>query len=307
MSTHSKTGARKSAAEWRAGGTDLSERRRSGISAGPIADLRPTASMRRIAWSKGGGAKIGASVTVAEIASDPRLGAAYAGLTAAANGLATPQIRHLATIGGNLAQKTRCWYYRNPGIGCLKKGGSDCPARGGNHLYGVIFDSGPCVAPHPSSLAAALLAYEATVTTDRRKRITISQLLGSGGTSDNTLEPGETITGVELPPAAEGERARYKRAIGRAYAEWPLVEIVVRVVVANGRFEFARLAAGGVAAVPLRLEAAERAMMGKAASAGTIEHAAAEARTGANPLPMTAYKLDLLEGLLRDVLGHCVE
>src|SRR6202000_291503 len=111
--------------------------------------------------------------SIATIAADPRLGAAYPGLTAAAAGLATPQIRQVATLGGNLAQRSRCWYYRDPHIACFKKGGSSCPAREGNHLYGVAFDLGPCVAPHPSTLAAALLAYDATITTDRRNGLTI--------------------------------------------------------------------------------------------------------------------------------------
>ncbi len=99
------------------------------------------------------------------IAADAQIVRAYPGLAAAAGGLATPQIRHLATVGGNLAQRSRCWYFRNPHFDCFKKGGSDCPSRAGNHLYGVAFDLGPCVAPHPSTLAAALLAYDATVAT----------------------------------------------------------------------------------------------------------------------------------------------
>jgi xanthine dehydrogenase YagS FAD-binding subunit len=309
MSAQSKHGTGTVVAEWRAAGTDLSERRRSGVSAGAVADLAPTAAMRRIAWSKAGAARIGASVTVAEIASNRRLVGSYAGLAATAIGLATPQIRHLATLGGNLAQKTRCWYYRNPEISCLKKGGSACPARAGNHLYGVAFDLGPCVAPHPSSLAAALVAYEATVSTDRRKRLTMAETLGDGshGASDNALQPGEVITVVEIPPPVEGERAVYKRAIGRMHAEWPLVEVVARVVVAEGWFELAKLAAGGIAPVPMRLDAAEKTLHGKPANPETIARAAAAAVTGASPLPMTAYKVDLLEGLVRDVLEQCLD
>jgi xanthine dehydrogenase YagS FAD-binding subunit len=184
--------------------------------------------MLGVAWKADAGARIGASVTIAAIASDRRLAAGYPGLAATAAGLATPQIRHLATLGGNLAQRSRCWYYRNPDIVCQKKGGAECPARAGNHLYGVAFDLGPCVAPHPSSMAAALMAYEAAVTTDRRHGLTIQALLGDGssGTSDHALQPGERITVIELPPPAAGERAKYKRAISRAYAEWPLVEVV---------------------------------------------------------------------------------
>jgi xanthine dehydrogenase YagS FAD-binding subunit len=142
-------------AEFRASGTDLSERRRSGVSRGPLVDIVPTSDMIGIAWNAAGAAQIGASTSIAAIAADARVAAAYPGVAAAAGGLATPQIRHLATLGGNLAQRSRCWYYRNPHIACLKKGSDRCPAREGNHLYGVVFDLGPCVAPHPSTMATA--------------------------------------------------------------------------------------------------------------------------------------------------------
>ena len=188
--------------EFRAAGTDLSERRRSGVSTGPLIDIAAQPDMTSMLWGADGTLRIGAFTTIAAIASDSRIAAAYPGLAASAQGLATPQIRHLATLGGNLAQRSRCWYYRNPQIACLKKGGSDCPARSGNHLYGVAFDLGPCVAPHPSTLAAALLAYDATILTDRRSCLTIAELFGDGsdGTADNALMPGELIRGVELRP-----------------------------------------------------------------------------------------------------------
>src|SRR5439155_12137809 len=130
-------------------------------------------------WGTDGSLRIGAFTTIAAIAADARIAAAYPGMAASAQGLATPQIRHLATLGGNLAQRSRCWYFRNPHIACLKKGGSDCPSRGGNHLYGVAFDLGPCVAPHPSPMATALLASDASVVTDQRT-LTIAKLSGDG-------------------------------------------------------------------------------------------------------------------------------
>ncbi len=290
--------------EFRAAGTDLSERRRSGVSTGPLVDIAAQPDMTSMAWGADGTLRIGASTTIAAIAGDSSIAAAYPGLTASAQGLATPQIRHLATLGGNLAQRTRCWYYRNPHIACLKKGGSDCPARNGNHLYGVAFDLGPCVAPHPSTLAAALLAYDATVITDRRVGLTIADFLGNGalGTADNALLSGELIKGIELPAALNGERALYKRAVSRTHAEWPLVEVCARAVIEDGAFRFIRLAAGGIAPVPLRLAAVEAALTGKPANAVNIADAAALAATGAKPLPMTGYKLDLLQGLVRDLL-----
>jgi xanthine dehydrogenase YagS FAD-binding subunit len=289
--------------EFRAAGTDLSERRRSGVSAGPLLDIAVQPDMTSMLFGADGTLRIGAATTIAAVAADARISAAYPGVAASAQGLATPQIRHLATLGGNLAQRSRCWYYRDPHIACLKKGGSECPARSGNHLYGVAFDLGPCVAPHPSTMAAALLAYDANVITDRRC-LTIRDALGDGsnGGADNALQSGELIKGIELPAPLPGERALYKRAISRSHAEWPLVEVCARAVVKDGVFQFIRLAAGGIAPVPLRLAAVETALQGKAANAANIASAAAQAVTGAKPLPMTGYKLDLLKGVVQDLL-----
>lgn len=292
------------AAEFRAAGTDLSERRRSGVSRGPLIDLvRPTGAPD-VFWNENGAARISAFTTIAALAADARLSTAYPGLTAAAAGLATPQIRHVATLGGNLAQRSRCWYFRDPHISCLKKTGDTCPARNGNHLYGVAFDLGPCVAPHPSTMAAALMAYDATVTTNLRRSLDIATLLGDGsnGRADNCLEAGEIIQSIDLGIPIDGERALYRRAIGRSYAEWPLVEIVVRAVIANGAFKLVRIVAGGIAPVPLRLAAAESALQGAAVNATTVDRAVAQSTAGAKPLAMTGYKLDLLWGLARDLL-----
>lgn len=295
--------------EWRAAGTDLSERRRSGVSRGPVTDLAPVPQMLEVTWNADGGLRIGASVTIATIGSNESIVKSYPGIAETASGLATPQIRHLATLGGNLAQRSRCWYFRNPDISCIKKGGSACPARKGNHLYGIVFDLGPCVAPHPSSMAAALLAYEATVETDRRNKLTIREVLGDGsdGSSDHALRPGETITAVDIPAPVSDERAIYLRAISRAYAEWPLAEVVARAQIKDGAFRSVRLAAGGIAPVPLRLAAAEAMANGASANSETVARVARAAIEGASPLPMTDYKVALLEGLIQDALSRCIE
>jgi xanthine dehydrogenase YagS FAD-binding subunit len=291
-------------AEFRAAGTDLSERRRSGVSKGALIDIAAAPELTAIEWGADGALRVSAFTTIAAIGGNERIATAYPAIAAAALGLATPQVRHLATLGGNLAQRSRCWYFRNPHIDCLKKGGPDCPARSGNHLYGVAFDLGPCVAPHPSTMATALLAHDASVATDQRGALTIGELLGDGsnGAADHALRPGEMIRSIALPPPLSGERASYKRAISRTHAEWPLAEVCARVVVKNGTFEFIRIAAGGIAPVPLRLTAAEAALQGKPANAATIAEAATRTASGANPLPMTGYKLDLLSGLVKDLL-----
>jgi xanthine dehydrogenase YagS FAD-binding subunit len=134
--------------------------------------------------------------------------------------------------------------------------------------------------------------------------LSVADLLGDGsdGRTDHALAPGEMITKIALPVPLAGERAAYKRAISRTYAEWPLVELCARAVVADGIFKTVRLSAGGIAPVPLRLAASEAALQDKPANAATVAEAARLATSGATPLPMTAYKLDLLEGLVRDLM-----
>ncbi|HXT07245.1 MAG TPA: FAD binding domain-containing protein [Roseiarcus sp.] len=292
------------AAEYRAGGTDLSERRRSGVSRGPLVDIAAPEAQGGVWRQADGGLRIGALTTIAAVAADAAVGQGYPGLAAAAAGLATPQIRRVATVGGNIAQRNRCWYFRNPEVACLKKGGQGCPMRAGNALYGVVFDRAPCAAPHPSTLAAALLACDARLDTNRRRDLPIAEALGNGQASaaETSLGAGELIEAIALPAPVAGERAAYRRAIGRAHSEWPLVELVVSATLEAGVFARIRVVAGGVAPVPLRLEAVEAAVLGRPASAETFAAAMAAATSGANPLAQARYKLALLQGLVRDLL-----
>ncbi len=291
--------------ELMAGGTDLMERRRSGISRRAVASVRRTTENQQNSWGADGAAAIGSLVSLAEVAMHPQLALAYPGLTAAALGSATPQIRSIGTVGGNLAQRSRCWYYRNPQMPCLKKGDDVCPARAGNHLYGVVFDQGPCVAPHPSTLGSALLTYDAAVSTNRRQRLSIADFFGDGQTAarDNMLDDDEVIIAIHLPPPQAGEQAAYRRAVSRTHAEWPLVEAAMRINRSSSIVISAQVAVGGVAPVPLRLTAVETVLVGSSLTDDTIATAVACAAARANPLPMARYKVALMEGVLRDLLA----
>jgi xanthine dehydrogenase YagS FAD-binding subunit len=296
------------AGEYRAGGTDLQQRLRSGVSPGPPVDLKRLAGLDRVEWDEHGGARIGALVPIATVAGDPRLAAAYPGLAQSAGALATPQIRAAGSLGGNLLQRNRCWYYRHPAISCLKKGGQDCPARTGNHLFGVCFDLGPCVAPHPSTLGMALLAYAAQIEVASSGSRPVAALYGDGsdGRHDHQLGEHEILAAVLMPEPLQGERTAYFRVISRALAEWPLVEAVVRLAVTDGTIEFARVAVGGVAPIPLRLQRVEEALAGRPASPEVVEQAASLAAERASPLPMTRYKADLLPRTVRETLDRAL-
>jgi xanthine dehydrogenase YagS FAD-binding subunit len=292
--------------DFRAGGTDLSERRRSGRSGGPvvdIADLTGLTGLTEIAPTAGGGVRIGALVTVAQVARELR---AYPALAATAAALATPEIRTMATIGGNLLQHTRCTYYRNPAFACLKSGGTGCPARDGLAHHGVADDRGPCVAPHPSSIGMALLTYDATVEVADAATRAIDTVFGDGSTHHG-LGDGDVLTAVVLPPPLTGERAAYERATSRRFAEWPLVEAVARIGVTDGRITTAAVGAGGVAPVPLRLRAIEALLIGERPEPAVLAVAAEAATDGFRPLEQTAYKLPLLRATVLDVLARACE
>ena len=293
--------------EYRAGGTDLQQRLRSGVSRARIVDLWRGPASAGIAWADDGGARIGALTPIAALAEDMRIQRAYPALASAAATLGTPQIRAMATVGGNLLQRNRCWYFRSPAFRCLKKGGDTCPARHGNHLLGVCFDLGDCVAPHPSTLAVALLAYDAQFETGSARARPIQALYGDGvdALNDYQLAAGEVLTAVVLSAPVEGERAGYHRAISRASAEWPLAEAVVRLVLDSEQtITSARVAVGGVAPVPLRRMRSEQTLVGRKADRCTLEVAAREAAVGARPLPMTHYKTALLTATVLDALQN---
>ena len=297
------------AGEYRAGGTDVMARQLIGRANGPYLDLHAMPELRGVQWLPDGSARIGATTTIAAMAADPELRTAYPALTATAAGLATPQVRAAGTLGGNLLQRNRCWYYRNPRFDCFQTGGDSCPARAGAHLYSAVIDLGPCVAPHPSSMAIALLAYGAhAVIRGRAGALLVADLYGDGAdpTRDHLLDPGELLEAVTLPAPVPGERAAYHRAIGRAEAEWPLVEAVARLTLDSARILTAAVAVGGVARIPLRLPEVEAALVGKDATPGTLRAAAEAAIRRCAPLPQTGYKVALLRDTILEVLERAV-
>jgi xanthine dehydrogenase YagS FAD-binding subunit len=294
--------------EYRAGGTDLQQRLRSGVSSGRLIDLHRLPGLRGISWDAGR-AKIGALTPIADIARDAALSAAYPPLVQAAASLATPQIRAQATLAGNLLQRNRCWYFRHPAVSCYKKGGATCPARDGNHLFSSCFDLGPCVAPHPSTLGMALVAYEeAQFEVAERGMRPIAALYGDGSDArrDHQLKDGELVTAVLMPPPLPGEHGAYFRATSRASAEWPLAEALVRLALTGEKISFARVTVGAVAPIPLRRQEVEGALVGEPATAGTLARAARHSAHGAQPLPMTQYKVQLVCATVLEALQHAL-
>src|SRR5580658_1448384 len=242
----------------------------------------------RVEAAPGGGLKIGALVRNSDLAWNATVQAQYPVLSEALLSGASPQLRNMATTGGNLLQKTRCYYYRDTNYACNKRQpGSGCSAMDGfNRIHAVLGGSEHCVATHPSDMAVAMMALEAVVHVDGPKgerAIALDEFYlvpGSTPDKENVLAPGEIITHVTLPALASGTKSHYLKLRDRAQYEFALASAAVVIRVNGGRIERARIAFGGVGTKPWRSREAEKALEGQAASADVFRQAADAAMAG---------------------------
>ncbi len=258
--------------------------------------------MHRITPTRRGGVRIGALVSMARAAANSRIRSSYPVISEALELSASAQLRNMATIGGNIMQRTRCTYFRDLTAACNKRDpGSGCAARDGyNRSHAILGASSDCVATHPSDLAVALAALDAVVhlhgPTGRRVVACGDFLLRPGDTPDreHALRDGELITAVEIPPHPQPLRSGYLKVRDRQSYEFALTSAAVVLSIRAGVVETAKVAAGGVGTVPWRLTSVERRLVGRKPSAELWRTAAARAADGAEPLSHNAFKVDLL-------------
>jgi xanthine dehydrogenase YagS FAD-binding subunit len=245
---------------------------------------------------------IGALARMADVASDSTVARAQPLIVEALLEGASPQLRNMASIGGNLLQRVRCPYFRTLDAPCNKRvPGSGCSAiEGFNATHAILGTSEHCVATHPSDLAVALVALEGIVHArgpGGERRFPVEDLYRLPGNTphlEHTLEPGELIVGVEVPNAAYARRARYLKVRDRASYEFAVVSAAVALDIDNGVIRSARVAAGGVGTMPWRMRASESVLAGEPPSRETWEKAADRAIEGVKPLAGNAYKVELL-------------
>jgi xanthine dehydrogenase YagS FAD-binding subunit len=260
----------------------------------------------RVESLPGGGLRVGAMVRNSDLANHATVRQQYVVLSEALLSGASPQLRNMATTGGNLLQKTRCYYFRDTNYACNKrKPGSGCAAQDGfNRIHAVLGGSEHCVATHPSDMAVAMMALEATVHTQGPKgerAIALDEFyLVPGNTPDreNVLQPGELITHVTLPALAAGTRSVYLKLRDRQQYEFALASSAVVVNVSAGHISRARIAFGGVGTKPWRSHEAEKALEGQPASPEVFHRAADAAMAGAKPLQYNAFKIELAKRAL---------
>lgn len=292
-----------------AGGTDLLTLMKHEISTpARLIDIKRLPQLDNRIEASGDGIRIGALATLSQIEDDPLLNSSYAALPMAAALAATPQLRNMATIGGNLLQRPRCWYYRSEHVQCWLKGGEDCPAREGENQFHALFGESPCVSVHPSDLAAALLALDAAVEVtgpNGARPVPLDEFFAlpeEGRRTENILGANEIVTAVMLPATPANARSTYLKAMDRKVWAFALVGVGVRLEIENGVIRGARLALGGVAPIPWRAQRAETLLVGSEPGLELFDGAAQMAFDGATPLAKNGYKIPLLGSLVRNAL-----
>lgn len=260
----------------------------------------------RIEEVPGGGLKIGAMVRNSDLAHDEKVKRLYPVLSQALLSGASPQLRNMATTGGNLLQRTRCYYFRDTNYVCNKRQpGSGCAAIAGyNRIHAVLGTSEHCIATHPSDMAVAMMALDATVHlsgSSGDRNIAIGQfytLPGATPDRENIMHPGEIITHVTLPALSVDTKSLYLKRRDRASYEFALASAAVVVELNGRRIRRAQIALGGVGTIPWRLPAAEHELVGRDATPQAFHRAADAALRGAKPQRDNAFKVELAKRTL---------
>jgi len=291
-----------------AGGMDLLGRLKTRVDTPErVVNLKSIAGLDAIRETPEG-LSLGPLVKLTDLAESPVVQKNYRALAQAAESVGSVQIRNSGTVGGNLCQHPRCWYYRHPDFPCLQKGGPICYAQGGENRYHAILGGGPCFFAHPSDLAPALIALDAsarivalkgerTVALEKLYRLPMEQL-GVG----LALEPGEILAEIRVPAPKAGSRSTYLKFKERPSFDFSLVGVAASLVLDGGKTGAARLALSGVAPVPWRAVEAEKALVGSALDETTARKVADVVVEGSVPLLHNRYKVSLTRTMVRRAL-----
>lgn len=297
-----------------AGGTDLLTLMKGDIVAPErLVDIKRLPELSEEISLKDDVISLGTLATLAQIEEEPLIVTHLPALARAASLAATPQLRNMATIGGNVLQRPRCWYFRNDAVPCWLKGGDICFAREGHNQHHGIFDVSPCVAMHPSDLAAVLIAYGATVRYrdgDGDQKIAIEDFFQppvDDRRTENVLPGDAVITGITVPLPKEGTRSTYLKAMDRKVWAFALAGVAVVLEMHEETVVDAKVVLGGVAPVPLRASEAESVLVGSTFGDDVIGKAAEASVAGATSLSHNGYKVSLVMALVRNALRQASE
>ena len=297
-----------------AGGTDLLTEIKAGVARPErVVDMGGIPELQGIRETEEALA-IGAMATIADIAQHQGIRRRYAALAEAAGGLATPQIRNLGTLGGNLNQRPRCWYYRNPLTVCLKKGGDECHALAGSSEHLCVIGGDRCYIVHPSDTAVALMALDALIEiagSSGRRILPIEQYFTGPNidvTRENILSPGELVTRVYLQgpvhsgPLLEERSSLYLKATERQAGDFAVASVAVSLTLEDNTIRHMPVVLGGVAPVPYRARRVEEYLRGRLLAEVDPVHAASLALPGASPMAVNGHKVTVATNLVKQAI-----
>jgi xanthine dehydrogenase YagS FAD-binding subunit len=296
-----------------AGGTDLIGCLRDRVfDVTTVVSIAGLKELRGIEATAAGGLRIGSLTTIAEVACNPVIGSKYRALSMAASEVASPQVRRQGTIGGNLCQKPRCWYYRGE-FHCLRKGGDQCYAVEGENPYHCIFGGENCFIVHPSDTAPALVALQASVTIagpNGRRTVAVENFHvppSQDYTRETVLEPAEIVTEIVLPPPADGLRSSYRKVRARRAWDFALAGVALAITFTGDQAADSRVVLSGAAPVPWRSAEAEKVVKEGPLDWDCAAKAAEAAVKNAESMGQNEYKIPLFHGLIEQQLMAIVQ
>ena len=291
-----------------AGGTDLLGCLRDDIfGAEKLVSIGQLKALRGISQAGDGGLRIGALTTITEIENNKTLRERYSALAQAASEVGSPQLRNQGTIGGNICQKPRCWYYRGE-FHCLRKGGDTCYAYQGENQFHCIFGGDGCYIVHPSDTAPALVAFEAMVRVSGpggSRLVPIGKFHvppGENVQKETILKPNEIVNEILLPSAKGRLHSSYRKVRARRSWDFALASVALVLQFDGDKIARARVVLGGAAPVPWRSKEVEEAITGRRLDAETVTRAATAAVKNAQPLKQNGYKIPLFRGMIEEEL-----
>ena len=292
---------------FKAGGIDLLDLMKEGlVNPSTIVNIRNIPGLDKIEYNDKDGLKIGANVTLAELENNAIVKEKFLALHQSITHAGTPQLRNSATLGGNLAQRTRCWYFRSFDHQCYRKGSGTCFAQEGENEFHAIMNNQTCASVHSSSVATALKAFNTTVeiagTNGKTRSIDIEKFFVHPETdsrTENVLASNELITGITIPAVDENVKSYYIKQGARESHDWAIADVAVVLEISGGQCKNAEIVLGAAAPVPIKAVDAANKLKGKAINESIAESVGKASMKGATPLANNAYKVPIFKSIVK--------